>query len=756
MCWLRRFSCVPPSLRPAVTLHVAPLVVAFYKNTEICMQTALRLWLSSIALPTIAMAALAQAANASPSTSGEESSGDAQQMSKIKVEGEEMSDGSTEGLGYGATSTTIGKDVRSLRELPHSVTIVTRQQLTDQNITSIEGALKNVTGLTVQRFDAAGNYNSFIARGYAADAYQLDGLTLQTDTNGIYFDLAAYDRIEVQRGAAGLFSGAGEPGVTVNIARKRAPAAFQADTALSIGSWDDRRLEVDLGNALNDSGSLRGRAVGVLQSFDTFMDGIDGNKRRMLYGTLENDLGEHTTITIGGTWQSVDTVLSRGLPTWPDARLIDMPRSTMPVMDWNYQQLDSTSAFAEMEHRGTDDSLLKVALRHLSRRNEAAYTDPSIPAADGVMSAMTASAFQREDVDNSFDLYYSKPLTWGGRTHNVLFGADYRRSDNETNYSPYSIPLSGSVNLFDVDHRALAQPDFDLSVNVSDTEVTSYGTYAQLRYEIASAWTLIGGGRLSWWESEQVSNGVASSYDASSEFTPYFATLVDLTPTISAYGSYNEIFKAQNARTVSGEQIEPRVGRQVELGLKGEAAGGALLYTTAVYRLIDENRAIDDPGNDGFSLAAGKARAQGFEAEIRGEITPQWSVTAGYAFTETKYLRSTPEQQGQTLSSVTPKHNGNLWVHHMVSERLLKGVELSAGMRSVSDFFSGTGTQMVRAPGYTLFSMGGSYQISERYRLSFNVDNLFDKKYWEKVSSPSRQNFFGEPRRFTLSLRASM
>jgi outer membrane receptor protein involved in Fe transport len=63
---------------------------------------------------------------------------------------------------------------------------------------------------------------------------------------------------------------------------------------------------------------------------------------------------------------------------------------------------------------------------------------------------------------------------------------------------------------------------------------------------------------------------------------------------------------------------------------------------------------------------------------------------------------------------------------------------------------------MVRAPGYTLFSLGGSYQLSERYRVSFNVDNLFDKNYWEKVSYPGRQNFFGEPRRFTLSLRASM
>ena len=327
-----------------------------------------------------------------------------QQMSKIKVQEAEIVEASTEGMGYSSNAATIGKDVRSVRELPHSVTVLTRQQLTDQNINTIEGALKNVTGVTIQRFDATGSYTQFIARGYAADTYQLDGLTVQTDTNGIYFDLAAYDRVEVQRGAAGLFSGAGEPGVTVNMARKRALSAFQANTALSVGSWNDRRLELDIGSSLNSSGSLRGRAVGVLQRFDTFMDGIDDNKKNLLYGTLERDLGERTTLSIGGTWQSVDTVLSRGLPTWPDAQLIDMPRSTMPVQDWNHQELDSRSAFAELDHRGTDDSLLKLALRHLTRSNESAYIDPSIPAPDGTMSSLSVSAFEREDTDNTIDL----------------------------------------------------------------------------------------------------------------------------------------------------------------------------------------------------------------------------------------------------------------------------------------------------------------------------------------------------------------
>lgn len=680
----------------------------------------------------------------------------AQTLGKVKVEDSALKDASTDGTGYVAPDTTLGKDVRSLRETPQSITIVTRQQLTDQNINTIEGALKNVTGVTIQRYDAAGNYTQFMARGYVADIYQLDGLTLQTDANGIYFDLAAYDRVEVQRGTAGLYSGAGEPAVTVNIARKRATPEFKLDGALILSSWNDHRLEADIKGSLNKSGTTRGRAVGVYQTYDTYMDGIDDNKKKLFYGTIEQNLDLRTTLSVGVTWQSVDTVLSRGLPTWANGQLIDMPRSTMPVMDWNYQKLDNLSAFAELEHRGDDQSYLKLAARYVDRKNEAAYLDPSIPAADGTMTGLNASAFKRKNVDNSFDVYYSKPFSLAGQTQNILIGADYRTTDNDTHYAPYTTAVSGTVNLFNVTHHEIPEPVFDYNTNVSSTQVKSYGTYGQLRYKVTSPWTLVGGGRLSWWKSTTVTNGgTPASYDAKAEFTPYVATIVDLTSKLSTYASVNQIFQPQNALTSDNKQIDPRVGQQVEVGLKGEAVGGALQYMTAIYRLIDKNRAVTDPTNSSFSIASGKARAQGFEVDMRGQLSRQWAVATGYAFTETKYLRSTAAQQGQQVSTFTPKHSGNLWVHYTVDEQRLRGLELGAGVRSVSRFSNSSGNQKVVAPGYSVFSLSTGYHLTPKYKVTLNVDNLFDKTYWEKVSYPGRQNFFGEPRKISAGLRGS-
>lgn len=688
-----------------------------------------------------------------PQSTPAEASPQDQTLATVTVSAQAATNAITEGSSnYGARASTVGKAPLAHREIPQSVTVVTRQQLDDQNITSVEEALKNVTGVTVQRFDAAGHYSIFNARGYGSDTYQIDGVTLQTDANGIYLDLAAFDRVEVLRGAAGMFSGAGEPGVTVNLARKRALAPFHAKAATTIGSWNNVRADLDVTGALTESGRVRGRLVAAVQDHDSYMEHVDGSKK-MVYGTVEADLTDHTTVSVGAAWQDVGSVLSRGLPTWADGSLIDLPRSVMPVQQWNRQQMETHDYFAELEHHTDDDALLKLTLRHTERSNKGKFTDPSPPDASGWMTALTSAGFIRKDADTTADLYFNTPLTWGGRTHNLLVGADWRTTDNNTNYSDYSIRALEPVNLFEPNPYAIPEPVFDYNTNVSRTQVRSRGIYGQARYKASNALTLIGGGRVSWWQSDGVSNRNPSGFEARSEFTPYAGAIYELTRQLSLYTSYSQIFKAQNNLTVQGDQIKPRTGTQVEVGLKGEAKGGKIQYAAALYRIGDESRALSDPANVGFYLPSGKARSQGMEVEVRGQLTRQWNLAAGYAYTTTKYLRGTAAQQDQPYSTFTPRHNLNFWANYEVPHSLLPGLEVGAGVRIVSDFYNQSGSTTVRAPGYGVAALRLGYRISDRYKVALNIDNLFDKVYWEKVSYPGRQNFYGAPRSVTLTLR---
>ncbi len=656
---------------------------------------------------------------------------------------------------YAAKKISIGKSKQTLRETPQSVSVMTRQRLDDQNITSLEDAMKNVTGVTVQRFDAAGTYSVFNARGYGSDTYQIDGVTLRTDTNGSYLDLAVFDRIEVQRGAAGMFSGAGEPGVSFNMLRKRALAPFKVEALLSGGSWNNYRADVDVTGKLTESGNVRGRLVAAGQDYDTYMKNIDGDKK-LIYGTLEFDLSDRSTLSVGGTYQDINTVLSRGLPTWADGRLIDLPVSTSLVLDWPKQNLKTTEIFAELEHHLDNDGLFKVSVRQRERGNKASYVDIAVPKPNGLMSPLTASAFDRTDKDTSVDMFFNTPFQFAGQTHNFLVGADYLKGKSDTNYAPYSIPV-GKANIFAFDSSSIPEPVFNLNTNVSKTELESYGVYSQVRIKLIDMLTLIGGGRLSWWRSvssNPLTNAVTSDYDARAEFTPYAGVVLDLNSEVSLYSSYSEIFKPQNNKTFTNEQIEPRVGNQVEVGIKGEFLAGRLNTSAAIFQIQDENRAISDPNHEGFSLASGKARSRGFETEASGQLTPNWKLSAGYAYTSTEYLQGSGAQSGQTFSTFTPKHNLNFWTHYQLPESIVRGLEVGGGVRAVSDFYSQSGAIRVAADGYTIASLQLAYQLDRHYKLSLNVDNLFDKKYYEKVSGTSRQNFYGAPRSAMLTLRA--
>ena len=137
------------------------------------------------------------------------------------------------------------------------------------------------------------------------DTFQFDGVV--KPLNSLYqfgegnLDPAIYDHVEIIRGATGLMSGTGNPGGSVNFIRKRPTREFQGEAKVSAGSHDTYRGEIDLSTPFNASGSVRGRLVGERAPWRH--DGSLQQKRDVLYGIVEADIGESTTISAGGSVQ---------------------------------------------------------------------------------------------------------------------------------------------------------------------------------------------------------------------------------------------------------------------------------------------------------------------------------------------------------------------------------------------------------------------------------------------------------------------
>lgn len=65
----------------------------------------------------------------------------------------------------------------TIRETPQSVTVLTAQRMEDQGIRSLSDVADNAAGVSTKSFDSA--RSGFSARGFAIDAYEIDGIPVQ-------------------------------------------------------------------------------------------------------------------------------------------------------------------------------------------------------------------------------------------------------------------------------------------------------------------------------------------------------------------------------------------------------------------------------------------------------------------------------------------------------------------------------------------------------------------------------------------------
>ena len=283
------------------------------------------------------------------------SSGDALELRSTTVTGKVL-EATTEDTGSYTTGSmqTATKLPLSIRETPQSVTVITRQRMDDQAMNNLEDVVKNTPGLSLIK--SGPERPTFYARGFQVDNIMYDGLPTSTvsgftqDTIASA-DLAMYDRVEVVRGATGLMQGAGNPAAAINLVRKRPTEETRVTVKGSAGSWDRYRMDVDASSALNSSGTLRGRIVTAYENNNSFQDVVD-NERGLLYGIVEADLADSTTLTVGSSMQNDNNTKSwGGIPSAADGSDLNLSRSTYLGNTWDYWDQHSTFAFAGLEHR---------------------------------------------------------------------------------------------------------------------------------------------------------------------------------------------------------------------------------------------------------------------------------------------------------------------------------------------------------------------------------------------------------------------
>lgn len=688
----------------------------------------------------------------------------------VKVSATSVRDGTTEGTGsYTARAASLSTGLNlSVRDTPQSVSVVTRQQIEDQNLRTLGEVMLQTPGIAVNKRDERLDLSS---RGFGLSV-MLDGApTLSYSSTAAELGAlgtAVYDRVEVLRGAAGLLNGAGTPGGAINLVRKRPTAEFAGRFTVGAGNWDRYQLEADVGGPLDQSGALRGRVVVSHSDGNTF---IDQRSRRedIVYAVVEADLSSAALLTLGTEYQktAIDGASFCTTPMYlGDGSQARLPRSFNCSTPWTYWNMTTQRTFARLDLKLGGGWDVRAELAHAQDdraiASGALWSDPPLNAAGDALFALTR--VQTRGRDTSFDVHAKGPYQWLGRTHEAVIGfnvSDYDYRDKgymgDQNAAFGDRLVNGNIN----DLSAIAQPSLNQLYALLGGETRQYGAYASTRIKPTDRLSLIVGGRLSWYDSESWyrywifnMNGVKVTTPSEERkvFTPYAGAVFDIDEQYAVYVSYTDIFQANTVRDQAGMVLPPKVGRNREIGLKGEHWGGRLNTSVAVFETLLDNEPVADgtqPSGATAYRGARGAKTRGFELLASGEPVRNANVQAGYTYSQSKAA------DGTDLFTQNPKKIFRVTGTYRLPEPLHKltvGGNLNYQSSIYRDESNGLGR--MKLGGTTLLGLMARHEISPHLSASLNIDNLTDKVYQSGFLSSGFQ--YGAPRSVWLRLNYKM
>lgn len=662
--------------------------------------------------------------------------------------------------GYSATrSTTATKTDTPLIDTPQSISVVTKDQIRDQASQGLAEALRYVPGVSFAQGE--GNRETPIFRGIATTAdFYIDGVR---DDVQYYRDLYNIERVEVFRGPNAMIFGRGATGGLINRVSKQANWTPLMAGSVSLGSDSNKRVAIDLNQAINDSLAFRLNAMH--EDSDSYRDGVFV-RRTGINPTLSWKATSRTLVTVGYEHFRDDRVADRGIPSF-QGRPVKTDPSTFFGNAANSPTWSRLDAFnASVEHEFGNGLMLRNRLRVADQDKFYQNVFPGAVNAAGTTVSIAAynNATSRKSVFNQTDLTYN--LNTGAIKHKLLAGVELGRQETsnfrETGYFPgtnvtsVSVPLANPVTTLPITFRQSAT-DAD---NNGTSKVAAF--YVQDQIELSPQWQIVGGLRVDHFKTDFTNKRNGQQVDASDNLlSPRLGVIYKPQQNVSVYANYSIAHQPRageqlSSLTLTNSALSPEKFKNYELGAKWDVQPN-LSVTAAVFRLDRTNVVIldpTDPTNTRTILSDGQ-RTEGLELSISGNVTAAWSVAGGYTYSDAKFMgRTAATLQPDGKVALVPRHTFSLWNRYDFTPAWGAGLGVIHRTKSLAANELAAAASNVELPGYTRVDAAVFYKINKNLGVQLNVENLFDKEYY--VNAHSNNNITpGSPRAYRVALNAS-
>lgn len=701
------------------------------------------------------------------------------------------------------------KYTSQLLDTPRSVTVISREIITQTAATSLTDILRTSPGITF----GAGEGGQPLAdrpfiRGQASgNNIFVDGIR---DTGGQVREVFNLEQVEVIKGPDSTYNGRGSGGGSINLTTKRPNLTQTVDVAARVGTDSYLRGTIDANYPVGETSAVRINLMGTqgdvpgrnAVDFDAWGAAISG----------AIGIGTDTRITASYYHLTRNDMPDYGVPLYTKlggataprrtaSGVLDVPRDSfygLTARDFQKTVADSVTLISE--HDINDAVTFRNVSRYSKTLNDYVVTNPGdggsaqFVAGEWWMKRGTKSRWNPTTTVANVTDFYGKFKT-GGVEHSYDVGLELSRETNKnaayaiytTAGSPCPTGFTGATtaagvgdctrvydpNPSDPWQGRITRPD--PSVNYTDTvgvyvfDTLSFGDKWLLNLGLRHDEYSVKGRDVAATSALGVITGTTitprkgdwsfTNYQAGLVYKPavngsiYVSYGTSTTPPTISGGDQNS-GSGQGSGNLINVLLDPEEVTSAEIGVKWAFFGERLSTSAAWFHMVRENAQIQV--DNGVYAQVGEAMVQGLELGVTGRVTPKWMVFGGYTYMDSELVRGAYNgvNQGDQLAN-TPEHTFSMFTTYDVTDAFAFG----GGAYYVSDSYGGNqggaggGANAIYAPAYWRFDLYASYQLRENLNLQLNIQNVTDEDYIARTNGVHHADY-GPARQAILTLNA--
>lgn len=638
-----------------------------------------------------------------------------------------------------------------LRDLPQSISVVSKETIAELNMTSMADVVRYVPGIGYAQGE--GNRDTPVFRGNSSTSdFYVDGVR---DDVQYYRDVYNLSRVEALKGPNAMIFGRGGVGGVINRVQRVADWTPVREVSLQLGSYENRRVSTDFNQPLSPRVSVR--LTSVYENTDTYRAGV-GLERYGINPTIAVSLASKTMVHAGFERFHDDRTADRGIPSFHGRPLVTHVSTFFGNPDLSDADVTVHSTFGLIEHRFNDRIMLRNRTSYGNYDKFYQNVYPGVVDASATTVGISGynNATERENLFNQTDLTLHH-RTWR-LDHTVLAGAELGRQETgnfrSTGYFPTLGPTATTLTVSVAAPTTRLPVEFRQSASDADNHgvATVAAIYAQDQIALSPQVQVLAGVRFDSFNVDFHNNRTGadfSSHDA--KLSPRLGLIYKPVVPVSIYGSYGRTFQPRageqlSSLSLTNQTLDPEKFENYELGMKWDFVRSSSI-TLAVYDLERRNIAIADPLNPGVLHLVDGQRTRGVEVGVSGDVTDRWSLLGAYAYQDGTITRSlsATAPAGAMLANL-PKNSLSLWNRYNVSQKI--GVGL--GLMYRDELFTATDNTVV-LPDFFRADAAAYWTINSRLRAQLNVENLFGESYY--LYANGNNNITpGSPRAFHAGL----